>query len=87
MFDAVTGTFAKVNGLTLTNAGDGTFTATNGQTTYTLTYTADFASNNPTPGSGNDVLLTVTVPEPAGLGLLALAGLGLLARRRTRREG
>jgi len=43
------------HGVTLTNAGNGTFTATSGLTTYTVNYTADSATNNATPGSGNDV--------------------------------
>ena len=42
---------------------------------------------NLNPGTSNAVISAVTfdpIPEPAGLGLLALGGLGMLARRRAR---
>ncbi len=42
-----------------------------------ITYTASY-----TGGSGNDLVLTATVPEPAGAGLLALSSIALIRRRR-----
>ncbi|QOV90651.1 autotransporter-associated beta strand repeat-containing protein [Humisphaera borealis] len=50
---------------------------------YTLVYNVDSTTNNFTPGSGNDVVLSV-VPEPGSLALAAMGGLGLLSRRRRR---
>lgn len=71
---------------TLTSAtpnGSGGFAFTDLSTgfVYTLVYNVDSLTNNLTPGSGNDVVLSV-VPEPGSLALAAMAGLGLLARRR-----
>lgn len=84
--DAIAGTlFDTIEGQPLSGAS-GVYSATDGTYVYTLTYTGDFTAGvtNATPGSGNDLVLTV-VPEPAGLALLAMAGLGLLGRRRRRR--
>lgn len=50
---------------------------------YTLVYNVDSTTNNFTPGSGNDVVLSV-VPEPGSLALSRDGGLGLLSRRRRR---
>jgi hypothetical protein len=57
-------------------------TSTNGQVSYTF-----FAQNDPNDGAGIWVTVTGTVvPEPATLGLAALGGLMLLARRPNRKE-
>ena len=53
-------------------------TVTVGGNSFTLTYTYNNGGANPT---ANDVAL-VGVPEPTSVGLFALAGFGLLARRR-----
>ncbi|QOV90168.1 autotransporter-associated beta strand repeat-containing protein [Humisphaera borealis] len=57
------------------------FTDANTGFVYTLLYNVDSTTNNLTVGSGNDVLLSI-VPEPSALGLAAMAGVGLLRRRR-----
>lgn len=71
--DAVSGTFATVNGGSFT-AGN-MFDATYNSTLYH--FQVNYAG-----GDGNDVVITA-VPEPTALALMALAGLAVLGRRRT----
>jgi fibronectin-binding autotransporter adhesin len=74
--DAVTGTlFTAVNGSPLTNNGNGTWT------TGTTDVNGVFYTVNYLGGDGNDVVLT-GIPEPTGVALMAMAGLGLMSRRR-----
>ena len=59
-------------------ADGATFTTASG-----VSYQINYNQANDPLGSNSDVVLTATaVPEPASAGLLALAGVGLLARRR-----
>jgi autotransporter-associated beta strand protein len=76
----------------ITNDGSdpvvGTFTTANGNPIVgnSFTVSGDTFSINYAGGTGNDVVLTATaVPEPAAIGTIGLAALGLLARRRRRR--
>src|SRR5205085_1124271 len=61
-----------------TNATGGIVTADNGEA-FKVVYNGG--------ADGNDVVVTALVPEPAGLALLGLAAVGLLARRRGRAPG
>ena len=76
--DAVTGTFAGM-------AEGATVPLTFNANTYnfTITYQAEYFGSNVGP-VGNDVALVMPVPEPTSLGLLGLAALTLLGRRRRR---
>jgi fibronectin-binding autotransporter adhesin len=73
------------------NTGSGTLSGTfgsltpvsNSNITYNILYNYDAATS--TPNIGNDVAIQFTaVPEPTFVGLLGIAGTGLLRRRRRR---
>jgi hypothetical protein len=71
----------EFNGSVVAPDGNGNYDI--GLDTFGLSYTGNEATGATT--GGNDVVLdVVSVPEPSVLGLLALGGMGLLARRRRR---
>ena len=73
--DAISGTFATINGGAF--GGGNTFALTNdiGTYNYALSYTG---------GTGNDLLMTQVVPEPATLALLAFSLTTVVVLRRRR---
>jgi len=74
VFTVLSNTSANQIGGAFGNLADGGTFTVNG-----VNYLADYQG-----GDGNDLTLTVVVPEPASLGAIGLASVALLARRRRR---
>ncbi len=81
--DAITGTFATINGTSGTYTEGSTFTFNS--MTWKLTYAANYEGNSFT--GGNDLAI-MAVPEPGTWSLLAIGAIGAaFASRRARRKG